>query len=391
LPVETPSQRRVAFADAYEAYLRGDDGRAQPLFEALAQTSPELADYHLYFLASIYARTGRDDEAAKLYGEILRTYPQSVHAPAAALGDAVLLQRAGRDDEARPLLERALDAPDSGTRLRARLALAEADERLGAVVDAQAGFMRVRREGKGSKAAQLAKERLAALRARLPYLEPTGPALLVEGRLLLAEGEAPAAERTAARLLADPAGVDRGQVERLRADAIYAQGRLDEAFSALWDIAEDYPASTAAPAALQRMGTLLWNRDRDEAARRAFQEFLDRYPGRAGASDCLYAIARIDQTAGRDTEALHTFQELLRRYPRSKVANDARWRIGWIRYQNHDWLAAAHELADLARHAQGVEEQGAEYWRARALEHAGRRQQAERLYRGLMARDPSGY
>src|SRR6185295_8250315 len=97
---------------------------------------------------------------------------------------------------------------------------------------------------------------------------------------------------------ASPPGVDPAEVARLEAETLLGRGRLEEGLAALWKVADDYPQSSAAPAALFRLASLLWNRDRDAAALRAFEELRSRYPRDSRAADALYAIARIDDSAG---------------------------------------------------------------------------------------------
>jgi soluble lytic murein transglycosylase len=390
VPITTTTEKQAAFAQAYAAFRSGDDARARPLFAALARHYTELADHCLYFLGVLQQRAGDDRAAGRTFAQLLEQYPRSVHAAAAALDHGRLLQRAGRDQDALSRLQLALQAPEAGIAHAARLALAEIDLRSGAPTEAYRGFARVRRESVGSAEARVAKERVFALRAQYPQFEPRGEQLLAEARLLLKEGDTYTAERVVERLTAAP-GQEPAEVERLQADVWYQQGRMEDTFRALWDVAERYPQSTAGREALLRMARLLWNRDRDAAARRAFEKFLRRYPHQPGASDALYAIGRIDETAGRSQTAVHGFTELTRRYPRSRLVNDARWRLGWIRYRTRKWDSAARAFAELARGAQGVDRQGGFYWQARALERAGRRREASNLYARLVADDPNGY
>jgi soluble lytic murein transglycosylase len=391
VPITTIKEKQAAFGQAYAAFLGGDDTIARPLFAALARHYPETADHSLYFLGVLHRRAGDDGDAGRVFAQLLERYPQSVHVPAAALGHGRLLQHAGRDREARPRLQRALQAADAEVRNAARLGLAEIDLRSGAVADAYSGFARVRDEAVGSREARIAKERVFDLRSKHAALQPRGEQLLEEGRLLLKEGDTYTAQRVAERLVAGVPGVEPGESERLQADVWYQQGRMEDTFKALWDVAQRFPHRASGRNALLRMARLLWNRDRDDAARRAFKEFLRRYPHERGASDALYAIGRIDETAGRLQAAVRSFAELTRRYPRSRLVHDARWRLGWIRYRNRRWDAAADAFAELARRASGRDRQGGLYWQARALEQAGKRRQASQLYARLVADDEKGY
>jgi len=384
-PAPSPDVR-TAFLQAYGAWRAGDPRHALPAFRRLVDTYPQLADYSLYMQGVAAQRLEQRADAETAFARLLRDFPQSVHAPAAHLALGQLRLGEDRLDEARPLLDAAVDAPDRGTAREARLALAEVDERSGDAPAAQAQLLRVRREAAGTPAGRTAKAHLQSLRTQYPSLRPSGAALLDEGRLLLAERDFAAAEATAATALASTGGPDRLAALRLRADAEYGQGRVDAAVATLQQVVDTAPASDAAPEALFRMATILWNRDRDAPALDAFEALQRRYPRHARVPETLYAVGRIHQQAGRTVAAIATYDELVRRAPSTKLAAEARWRIGWIHYGQRNWAAAASAFARV-----GGRDESASYWQARALEHAGQAAAARALYHDLVRRNPTGY
>ena len=390
LPIETLAEKRAAFAQGYAAFQRGDREVALAIFSALTQTYPELGDYHLYYVGVLQERRGDSAAAESAFRRLLHDYPPSVKALPAALELGELLVRAGRIDDARPLLQRALTAPDAATVQHARLALAEADERSGNVSAAYFAFMSLRHDAPGSAVDRTAREHVAALRKQDPALMPTGGGRLEEARLLLAEHDYGAAQSAAAAILEQPDGVDPADATRVQADALYGEGKVEPAVSALWRLTDRYPDSPAAPDAWFRMATILWNRDRDVVALQAYEQLRRRFPDDARVAEALYASGRIHEKAGDADAAIRTYGELVRRFPRNKLAGEAGWRIGWIHYRAHDWAAAAVTFAKVA---EGTTEQthDAAYWQARALGHAGRDAQARALYRTIVQRDPNGY
>jgi soluble lytic murein transglycosylase len=390
-PLGTLADKRVAFARAYDAFRFGEQQRALPVFLALAAAYPQLADHALYFAGTIAMHYGDDAGATAAFTSLLREYPESVQAPAAALGLGKLLLRSEHLAEARPLLQRALTAPDKATAEAARLALAEADERQGNADLAYAGYMEVRRAMVGSAVARTAKQHVLTLRAQHAELVPAGPDLLDEAHLLLAEHDYAAAYRSAQELLQRPE-IDRAEALRVEADALYGRGDVTAALTALRTLADRYPSSPAAPAALFRLASVLWNRDRDDAALDAFEQFERRYPSNSDAAEALYAIGRIHESAGRSHAALSSFSALARRYPQSRVADEARWRIGWILYRARQWPAAVDAFARVATETKSPRSRNqATYWQARAQQRTGNDEKARQLYHDLIDRDPADY
>jgi len=386
----TPAERRAAFASAYQLMRRGDEVQALPMFRALATGYPELGDHALYIAGTIAARGG-DPAAEADFLRLLLQYPQSVKAPAAALALGELLLRAGRLDEARLQLQRASEVWDTATEQRARLALAEVDERGGNYDAAYAGYTQVRRAMLAAAPGRAAKERILALRERRPDLAPRGYDLLAEARLLVTERDLAAAERAADQLLIEGV-VEPAAALRVRADALYGRGDLEAALACLRSLVDRYGFSDEAPGALFRLASIRWNRDHDEIALNLFAEFRRRYTHDQRAPEAVYAMARIHQSAGRNRRAVENYRELLRLYPRSNLVDEAHWRLGWMRYVSGDWEGAVEWFERLAaRRSAPLWRRGARYWQARALGHAGRTYAARALYRDIIGDDGSDY
>lgn len=391
-PAQPPVTGAERFAQAYRWIGEGRHEAALADFRELSRSYPQLADYHLFFIAHLEARRGSLDAAAAAATRLLADYPQSVMAPAASLELGRVLLRQGQQESAAVFLERAAAAPERAVSAAARIALAALDERRGRIAAAHESLMSVRRSARGTPAAREAKSALLALRARHPQLVPRGPELFREAQLLLDERDHAAAHAAVVRLRKTPAaGVDAAQLSRLEAETLLGRGRLDEGLAALWRVVEGYPKSDAAPAALFRLASLLWNRDRDAAALRAFSELCRRYPRSPRAVDAQYAIARIHQAAGREQEAIDAYQQLARAHARHHLAAEARWRIGWIHYRAGRWEPAAMAFAELAETTAGKPRDEAMYWRARSHENAGRRERAGQLYRHIIARRDDPY
>lgn len=385
--LDTPAEQHATFAQAWAAFQKHDDQTAYSLFNGMVTAYPALADHNLYLAGRSAERLDRQRNAARHFEQLLRDYPQSVHSASAALAAGKIALQQGRLDAARAHLYRAMnEATDAPTRRAAQLAVAEAEDQAGDFAAAYRNFSAVREADPGSPDSKLAEAHVFALRAAHPELVPSGSDRLVEARLLLAERDYTAAESLATAILENPVGVDPAQVMRLQADAQYGAGKLDPAMKTYWSISQRYPGSPEAPLAIVHMGTLLWNRDRDRAALRIFEDFLRRYPRHEKVPDVLYAIGRIQQKAGNEADALSRYEQLASRYPDSKLASEAGWRVGWIHFQARRYRPAAAAFA--AQRGSGAI---ATYWQARAVEAGGDRREAQRLYQSIAANEPTSY
>lgn len=381
------------FAQAYHWWRSAQYDAALTSFTELQTTYPQLADYHLFFIGSIQARRQQFERARLAFTRLLAEFPESVNADDASLELGKLLLEQGDYDGATTFLERATASDNAAVRNSAALATARVAEKRGDVQAAYTQLMAIRRNARGTAAAREAKKAIIDLRQRYQSLVPQGAALYDEVKLLLDERDYAAAATAMDSLRsAPPAGIDGAELTRLEAETLLGRGRLEEGLAALWRVADEHPRSSAAPAALFRLASLLWNRDRDAAALRAFEELRTRYPGDGKVADATYSIGRIHAAAGREEEAIAAYGEVIRRFPSSEIAAESKWRIGWIHYRAGRWEEATETFANLADSTSGKRHDEAMYWRARAHGNAGRTDRARQIYRELAANsDESPY
>jgi len=361
---------------------------AAPLISVLLPDYLELEDYLLDARARCAAVIGDGESAARDWQDLLHRHPDSLLAPRAALELARRARRRGAPEQARALLRIAEDDAALADRVRlerARLQIAAGDWR-----GADATLTEVRRSAPRGASGRTAKRLSDGLRAAHPELA-TRASSLDEARLLMREGDTDAALRiVAAHLAVAPAG-QRPVLLVLRADIENAAGERDRCVATLAQIHQGYADSPEAPGALYRAASLLWNSDQDAAAERLFVELLRRYPRHPQVTTARYAIGRIEQAAGRDDAAIAAYRELIRATPRAKLASEARWRIGWIHYTRGRWQEAANSFERLARGRRVGDAADALYWRGRALERAGQREQARGDYQRIVDHAPDSY
>jgi peptidoglycan lytic transglycosylase len=386
-PAEGREAKRALFVEAYRRFGAGDFDAAARGLEKLVDHYDELEDYCLHYLAASEARTGRASEALALWQRLATEHPKSRFALDARLQRGLLLRERGELEASRGELMEVLREGTSDQARDALWELALLDEADGNVALAYARLMRIRREVPGTAQGQRAKDLVMRLRREDPSLAPAGDALESELRLLIAERDNAPAVDLANRLLDSTLTDRKPSLLLLRADAERALGSFDTALQSLREVVRLYPRSEAAPEALYRYSSWLWNRDRDDEAKEGFREYRRRFPTSRRA-DVLYALARIDEAAQRDDDAIALYAELAGDAPQTKEGGEALWRIGWIRYRAAQWSAAVQAF-ERARSAD--DSVSSLYWRARASERAGDRAVAEQIYERILNGDPSGY
>jgi soluble lytic murein transglycosylase len=387
-PPAPPSQE--PFTAAFVALAARRHAEAARRFAESATRHPMLEDYALYFRSRALARAGRRADAIDAAARIASG--DSVWGGAARLLAGELL-RVDDPNLARAWLLAARDTlpPPGDAWARAMLALAGVEHARGDDAAALGLAYEIRRVRPRSVAAKRARRMVARLRAAEPSL-PFPPAV-EEAELRLREGDARGAldaGRTALETAADDG--ERARALWVRAQAERALGDRDAAEETCRLLAGAVPGDALAPRALAAAAAWRWNADDDARARVLFDEVATRFPGAPQAADALYGLGRIAQEAERWDEAFRAYTSLRDRHPGSPLAGEAAWRAAWVRYLAGDFVTAErlfHRLA--AGGGTNAARASAEYWRARALAHLGRPDDAEQRLAQVSERYPTSY
>lgn len=393
-PVSRPisdADKARALATSAELVRSGRCGEAISLLHVLLDAYPEMEDYHLHYLGLCASSIGDDAGAIAAWSRIVTSHPLSLHAPAAALEWGRRLRVGGDRAAAESLLRRAAAAEEIDVAQAARFELAEIAAAHRDVRTAYAMFSALREQATGDVARQ-AQQAVVALRREHADLAPrTASEREAEVAQLQREGNYVEALRLVNGLLATATERDRPRLLRRRAVIERDSGDTERHLGTLREIHETYPRSPEASEALFQEARWLWNKDHDARARLAFLEFERRYPRSGHMVTVRYALGRIAQAAGDRATALSRFGSVIERHPNTALAHDSRWQRVWIRYYDRQWDAAEQELASLARGRPTAQAADANYWRGRALEHAGRTAAARAAYQSIVERAPDSY
>ncbi len=246
-----------------------------------------------------------------------------------------------------------------------------------------------------SGSARGAYEILTKLRSEHPELRPSDAAgLLSEARLLGREGRGAEQVATLRELLTKfPGSPSEGEAELAYGRGL---GRSEsKAAGADWFAKRAAASSGARKAKLLYEGaTLRWNDDRNDEARKMFEEMLALRTGIGDEQQALYALARISDAQGRRSEAIAYFGKAAA-LARGAVRADSEWRRGWVSYRARDYDAARKAFAQMAADApRGSDTDGrseALYWEGRSFEKLGNKEEAHRRYAAVLDEFPLGY
>ena len=388
----------AAFLAGYRAFQNEDWEAAAAELARVPSDQSLLADYGLYFLGLVHARTGREEQAQAVFERLLKEHPDSVWRGDTALELAELAFGQERYAQALKLARRARKASlaDDAARHRVALLIARAHERRGEFRQAYRGYQDLRATAPDTSAGRAAKTHSQRLQALQPeaFGIMTAQQVLDEARLLHKEGDVAAATELAARfrtgLRASPLRPD-GLL--LLADVYARDDRIEAAVDEWQHVVAQYADTPQAVDALHRWARVLWNRDEDAQALAVFARLTAEYPRKTRAADARYAIGRIAEAAGRDAEATTAYRAVTRDFPDTSQAREARWRLGWQAYLHGNDEAAGRAFRTLARdkRSSALETVRAWYWQARVSERAGKAESAAERYARILRRYPHGY
>ncbi|HZO83316.1 MAG TPA: transglycosylase SLT domain-containing protein [Candidatus Binataceae bacterium] len=381
-----PIDPEKAFVEGYRAYRGHDYLKAIERMTLAASKVPTLADYALYYLGAAQRDSGDKQAAAITFGRLRDSYPQSVFAADAALEYARIELDLGHFAAARQAAA-ALVArnPGAGVEQQARMVEAQATLAAG---DAGAAYVQLQalREKFPRGAVDAAARALAySIIASHPVIVNTHSFDYHRGEaaLLLREGQAAMAlKQIQAALRLEPTAPVRAELTWMEAHALRA--RPEHEAQALRAYLKLAPGGPRAAQALYRLGHLEWRRGDTEAARTMFSRLARSFPGSTLAPDAMFDIGRTREDDGDWDLARAAYLRLARIYPHSSSAAEGRFRAPFALYMSGRFAEAAAEFAAMRPHAESAADRDMfSYWHARALERAGRADEARQIYARL--------
>jgi soluble lytic murein transglycosylase len=372
----------------------GDNEEAARLFGELSVSYPELRDDHAYYQGLALYRWGNFLDAARTLTRVDAEGPRgraAVRLRARALRQAsdfrTLVRWLGEMDELQALSDPELLA-----------ILAEARHRTGDVLGAIRAYRRVWRETSKPNLAADAVVRMAELR--------------IGDRELLSVADRAAVQRFRDQLLSEKSALtglialDRHLSgghgsKKLRAEILFFRARYAERAGRLSQAQRLYvDALKLAPAELTglrgtlslELGKLQERQGQVRAAFASYKEVIDRFGEQPQAEDALFLSGELALKYQRYPLARERFQALLLRNPVSIHRRRVLWSLGWVRYRLGDYERAEELFRSLVQMGLSPELDGASrYWLGRTLEARSKQEEAQRVFRALLAAYPLTY
>jgi soluble lytic murein transglycosylase len=380
---------RAIFAKAYALYTKGNFASSQELFHQVSNPGFQLADYSLYYLASISYNQGNFEAARQLLSQLKKRYPRSLWIYPAEL------QRA-RIDLAEKKYTQAIETlrslrGEKGAKPQiideAIYLEAQAYEEQGELGQAHALYSELRTLFPHSRWTPSARAALTRLRKK--YSDQFGlnttEAIADEADRLAREREHGEAEKLYKKLLdGTPESEFRLHTLTRLANLYLSVRKRSDAIPFLEQIIEKYPESPDAPRALYQIGQILWNRHENAQALHYFRQVIDRYPTSPYVERSRYAAGDIHESFGRTQEAIALYGGIVTNFPTSPVRNDASWRLAWLYYRAGELEQARSTFKELASQtADGAFRLAGLYWQGRCAEKLGDSEGAGKLYRQI--------
>ncbi len=362
-----PEAGRIALLAGTLALAEGEVEEARTLL-AGASVPERLEPFLAYYQGQAHFYSGDAAAAAEAFARAVEKAPPALAPRARArLGEALLA--AGKAKEAAPALEAAANEEPSAELLHQR---AQARRAVGNAAGERADLKAVALR---YPAHPYADEALARLEARKPPLKLTLAEHLQRARGLLDAGHA---KRALEELEKAEAGKqvrvkkDKAEVALVRAQALHATGRKEEAEEAL-AVARQGPPAVAAEAAYVSARRAL--KADDNATARALMAALEKaFPQEPAADDAGFYVGWLDLQAGRFEEAVKSFAAFDQRHARSRRRDEAMWYRALAHLRLEQYGPAREvlgKLVDTFPRSSLVPQ--ARYWMARGQELEGAR------------------
>jgi soluble lytic murein transglycosylase len=389
-------QKRQCLSEGVSLFQDKKYDQAVQKFEQLAGQYPELDEYVQFFLANTYINLGKQQDALKVFQQLLSHYPAHPLTDEICLNTANLLLANAKYQEAITLYTRLRDRPNID-QADIQYQFGKAYLGIGNMQNAVAAFQKVIVLYPAYAGVKEAKQALQKILAKDPKLTPqwTEETLVQSANALLkARFFKEAIAQYEAFKTKYPASSHLEECEFGIVDAYFQSGDSKKGMSTLEQLVTQYGATQKefAARAIYLISSKHWGADRNEQAQQYLQRVVKDYAQTAWGDNAFYVLGRIAQSAKAYKDAAERYHTLATTYPASDLAEEALWRAGWSYYLSQQYDQAAQVFAEVTQaFPNGSYADESLYWQGRTSEKLKTPQVAINIYRQLLQMFPDTY
>ena len=380
-----PNTRTAALARLVRARIKlaASDfaGAASLLDSNIFRQKTTIADYAMLMRGKALAQAGKFPEAQRVYEQLVKDFPGSLHIRDARLGWADAAMQSSQAQLVPAILDELNEKSDGAALLMTARSFESGSNQTQAINY----YRRTYFYAAGSAEAKEAEAKLAALASPL-VPQTSEEAAARADKLYQVKNYAEAAKAYNDALLAYP-NLSTPQFNFRRGASLAQAKKPDEAATAFASVpqsageqkAESYFILARAYGAAKNWAS----------AKQTAGELARTFPGSAWSAKALVTLGAMARDAKNNPDASYFFNTALNLYPNSIDVAQAQFELAWLQHDSKNFAVSSQMLTEhLARYAnKDTTYRGrAGYWSARDSERAGKINEACALYQAMTTR-----
>lgn len=379
-----PNTRAAALARLVRARIQLEANNA-PAAASLLDTNifrqkTTVADYALWMRGQALQKAARFADAQKVFEQLVKDFPGSLHIREARLGWAEAAHHNGQAPIIPAILQDLNDANDP----EALLMTARSYEMQGNNTQASAHYRKTYFYGAGTAQAKEAEAKLTAMASPLTA-QTAEEASARAQKLFERKNYVEAAKAYGDAMIAFPA-LSSVKFNFQRGSALALAKRPDEAAPVFAMV----PASASEKAESYNILARAYGTNRNwMAAKQTAAELTRAFPGSPWAPKTLGALGIMARDAKNKAEETYFYSTAMNLYPNAVEVAQAQFELAWLQHESNNFTVSSQMLTEhLARYAnKDTTNRGkAGYWSGRGSERAGKIAEACVLYEAMTVR-----
>ncbi len=353
--------------------------------KAIAPTNG-LTDYALFRLAKSYQQMQDYPNALISYQRLIDDFPRSFHFGEAKFEIAKVYQKQNNYAKALDSLSNLIADKRSGYVRQSLYERGVVYEAFGKWKDALLTYQQLTNADPTDAVAKDALDRIKKLLKAHPTFEVNRSQRMNHGLVLYHHKNMTKARAEFEKVAAGYKDALAGRATYYIGWSYYRQRKYDLALKAYNKIVSLYPASGYLTRSLYQI-TLCYRRsEQPDMAQKRLKAFLEQYAWSALSDDAFYDLGWVQENQEQYDEAIATYRRMTQKYRRSDLVSQAYWRIGWLQFKKKQYAESIQTFATLLeQYPKGAFSTAAHFWIAKSHERQNQWEEAEKVYREIVA------